>query len=277
MSVCRAILLTFCVFCSAVAFAAGGAATLLVRTDGPDRYADGTAAAAGELYAAVWVADGATCAFLADGTLEESANCRLIGHLRTGFVGCCAREYRWAAGEKMPFAFEFGAAEMRGFDGGRFELHLLDTRTPDGTPTVRTDGAPARIVSSTQIASVTLADVRKGDEVFRLRENPVSVRSALPGNAPRPVITGCKTVTVGGEDCLELTLKRTVHYLDYDLAKGVTPAMADATPDAAERPVGGSATDDPDEPITIRVRTGGAKHGFFRVVRHGSGKGGAAE
>lgn len=277
MSALRSILLTFGVLCAAAAFGAGGAATLLVRTDGPDRYADGTAAAAGELYAAVWVADGATCTFLADGTIGESADCRLIGQLRTGFAGCCAREYRWAAGEKMPFAFEFSAAEMQGFDGGRFELHLLDTRTPDGTPTVRTDGVPARIVSSTPVASVTLADVRKGDEVFRLRENPVSVRSVLPRNAPSPVIAGCRTVTVGGEDYLELTLKRTVHYLDYDLAKGADPSMADATPDAAEAPVSGSAADDPDEPVVIRVRTGGAKHGFFRTMRHGSGKGGAAE
>lgn len=277
MSAWRSILLTLGVICATAAFGAGGAATLLVRTDGPDRYADGTAAAAGELYAAVWVADGATCAFLADGTMEESANCRLIGYLRTGFAGCCAREYRWAVGEKMPFAFEFSAAEMQGFDDGRFELHLLDTRTPDGTPAVRTDGAPARIVASAPIASVTFADVRKGDEVFRLRENPVSVRSALPRNAPQPVITGCRRVTVGGEECLELTLKRTVHYLDYDLVKGATPEMANATPDAAEAPVGGSAADDPDEPITIRVRTGGANHGFFRAVRHGSGKGGVVE
>ena len=276
MNAVRTVLLALGVICTAAAFGATGAATLLVGTDGPDRYADGTAAAAGELYAAVWVADGATCTFLADGTLEESASCRLIGLLRTGFAGCCAREYRWAAGEKMPFAFEFSAAEMQGFDGGRFELHLLDTRTPDGTPTMRTDGAPARIVSSTPVASVTLADVRKGDEVFRLRENPVSVRSALPRNAPSPVITGCRAVAVGGENYLELTLKRTVHYLDYDLAKGADPSMADATPDAAEAPVGGSTADDPDEPVVIRVRTGGATHGFFRAMRHGSGKGGAA-
>ena len=277
MSAFRSILLTLGVLCAAAAFGAGGAVTLLVRTDGPDCYADGTTVAAGELYAAIWVADGATCTFLADGTIVESANCRLIGQFRTGFAGCCAREYSWAAGKKMPFAFEFSAAEMRGFEGGRFVLHLLDTRTPDGTPTVRTDGAPARIVSTTPIASVTLADVRRGDEVFRLRENPVSVRSALPQNAPRPVITGCRPVTVGGEDYLELTLKRTVHYLDYDLTRGVTPDMADAAPDAAEAPVGGSSTDDPEEPVVIRVRTGGATHGFFRAVRHGSGKGGAAE
>ena len=272
MSVVRSILLTLGVLCSAAAFGAGGAATLLLRTEGPDRYADGVAAAAGELYAVTWGMNEGDCAFLADGTFVSTNGSRLVGYVRTSFDGCCAREYRWATGRKMPFALEFTAGEMQGFAGGRFELHLLDTRTTGGVPSVREDAegrlVPARIVSSACVAGATLADIRKGDDVFRLRENPVAAAAALPADAPDPVIAGCRPVTVDGVNYLELTLKRTVHYIDYDFAKGSTPAMADETGDAAKAPVSGSAADDPNEPVKVLVPADGSS-GFFRAIRHG--------
>ena len=114
----------------------------------------------------------------------------------------------------------------------------------------------------------TLADIRKGDDVFRLRENPVAAATALPADAPDPVIAGCRPVTVDGVNYLELTLKRTVHYIDYDFAKGSTPAMADATGDAAKAPVSGSATNYPNEPVKVLVPADGSS-GFFRAIRHG--------
>ena len=272
MSVVRNMLLTLVVLCSAAALGAGSAATLLLKTEGPDRYADGAAAAAGELYAVTWGQAEGDCAFLADGTFVSTNGSRLVGFVRTSFGGCCAREYRWAAGRKMPFALEFTAGEMQGFANGRFELHLLDTRTTGGVPAVREDAegrlVPTRIVSSACVAGATLADIRKGDDVFRIRENPVSAAAALPADAPDPVIVGCRPVTVDGVNYLELTLKRTVRYIDYDFAKGSTPAMADATGDAAKAPVSGSATNDPNEPVKVLVPADGSS-GFFRAIRHG--------
>ena len=273
MSVVRNILLALGVICAAASFGAGSATTLLVKTAGSDRYADGTEVAAGELYAVTWCGKGGGCAFLADGTCVATNGCRLLGYLRTSFAGCCAREYSWAKGRQMPFALEFTAGEMQGFANGSFELHELDTRTPDGTPSVRTDPegrlVPARIASSVCVASAALADIQKGSEVFGIRENRVHAGAALPAETPDPVITGCRPVTVDGVSCLELTLKRTVHYLDYDLAKGSTPAMTDGTGDAAKAPVSGSATDDPDEPVRVLVPMDGSGSGFFRAIRHG--------
>ena len=287
MSVMRNILLTLGVICAAASFGAGSATTLLVKTAGPDLYADGAEVAAGELYAVTWCGKGGGCAFLADGTCVATNGCRLVCCLRTSFAGCCAREYDWAKGRQMPFALEFTAGEMQEFSNGRFELHMLDTRTPDGAPSVREDAegrpVPARIVSSACVASVEYADIVKGDDVFSLRENRVRAVAALPADTPAPVIAGCRPVTVDGVGYLELTLKRTVHYVDYDLAKGSTPAMADETGDAAKAPVSGSAADDPDEPVKVLVPMDGSGSGFFRAIRHGqlprrgAEKGGAAK
>ena len=272
MSIVRNMLLMLVVLCSAASFGAGSAATLLLKTEGPDRYADGAEAAAGELYAVTWGQAEGDCAFLADGTFVSTNGSRLVGYVRTSFGGCCAREYRWAVGRKMPFALEFSAGEMQGFANGRFELHLLDTRTTDGVPSVHEDAeghlVPTRIVSSACVAGATLADIRKGDDVFRIRENPVSAAAALPADAPDPVIVGCRPVTVDGVNYLELTLKRTVQYIDYDFAKGSTPAMADETGDAAKAPVSGSATNDPNEPVKVLVPADDMS-GFFRAIRHG--------
>lgn len=273
MRIVRNIVLMLGLVCAGAALGAGSAATLLLKTVGPDRYADGSEAAPGELYAVTWSADDDACVFLADGSVVTSDGCRLIGFVRTSFAGCCAREYGWARGREMPFALEFTAAEMQGFEDGRFELHLLDTRTPDGAPSVREDDegrlVPARITSSSCVASAALADIRKGDDVFRLRENPAFAVTALPADAPRPVIVGCRQVTVDGVDYLELMLKRTVHYIDYDFSRGSTPTMADETGDAAAAPVSGSVADDPDEPVKVLVPVDGKTSGFFRAIRHG--------
>lgn len=273
MTFLRSLLLMLGAILPIVTSGAGSAATLLMMTEGPDAYSDGAPAVVGELYAVTWSASDGGCAFLADGTCVTTNDCRLLGFVRTSFDGCCAREYAWAPGRRMPFGLELTAAEMQDFADGRFELHLLDTRTPDGLPSVREDAegrlVPARVVSFVCVASAELADIRKGDDVFRLRENRVRAVAALPPDAPDPVISACRPVTVDGVRYLEVTLKRTVHYLDYDLAKGSTPAMADEEDDAAKAPASGSAADDPNEPVRMLVPMDGSERGFFRAIRHG--------
>ena len=137
--------------------------------------------------------------------------------------------------------------------------------------------SPLAEAVSVEITSCTQdADTKRVTVAYTLFDGPAIVTfsltdgsgAALPADTPDPVITGCRPVTVDGINYLELTLKRTVHYLDYDLAKGSTPAMADETGDAAKAPVSGSAADDPNEPVKVLVPADGSS-GFFRAIRHG--------
>ena len=246
-----------------VSCAWGGAtpATITVQSDGPDKYADGADVLVGELYAVVWVANGVTFRFLANGSWNVAEGCELLGLVKTQMAGCCSS---W---DFMPWPFQvpLSAEQMARFGSGRFELHLLDTRRLDKTlaPTEGPDEVPeaTRINLATPVVSVSYADVvANQDHCIRLSEPAVA--ALVPEDAPRPIITSCRLDAERRE--FVLTVKKTVSYLDYNVSQGTTPT-ADDLVGGAVAPVEGVGEA---EEMTIRVPLqGNEKNGFFKVIR----------
>lgn len=253
--------------CLALATSAWGAsspATILVQSEGPDKYADGTDVLVGELYAVVWVADGVTFRFLANGSWDVAEGCELLHLVKTQMAGCCSS---WDF-MNWPFQVQLSADQMSRYGSGRFELHLLDTRRLDKTlaPTEGSDVVPeaTRINLATLVAGVSVADAVanvNGGKCIRLADQP-AVAALVPEDAPRPIITSCRLDVERRE--FVLTVKKTVTYLNYNISQGTTPT-ADDIVGGAVTPVEGAGEA---EEMTIRVPLqGNEKSGFFKVIR----------
>lgn len=250
-----------------------GQVTMFVQSRGEDRYGNGDFAEIGALYAVVWVKDGATFHFQADGSWDVVDGCQLLGIVRTKHAKCCADAWPGFETYQAPYQIQFTSDQMNGFKSGRFELHLLDTRNLDMTPSaVAGDDvrpSPTLINVSTTVASATLADVKAGEsDVFKMMTTPVYDISLVPEETPQPLITSCRLVTEGDAKYFELKVKRTVRYLNYNVARSDEFPVTDRTNNLAQA-INGSPTSNPEEERTIRVPlAGNEKCGFFRVIRH---------
>jgi len=222
------------------------AAILTIGTEGPDRYADGSAVLDGECYALVWrqSATAPFAGFNVDGTLVDPQAARVL---------CCLPS---AEGGRCPVrTYVIDAALLRSCGtGGSFALYLLDSRrwTADGTAVpAGLSGVHGFVLvrETTSIASFQTA--RPVTAAFAASE--------VPSTIPPPRIVGMRVA----DDAVVLTVADTAPALNYNVSAG-DAVSATTVAAAAERPVAGSAA-----PIELRVpRAQFGDKAFFKVVRN---------
>lgn len=245
----------------AAAFAADAAVDdvrLTFYTKGPDTYKDGTTVRDGEFYALVWVAKGAAFrGFNADGTLVAKEGNELIAAVpfaESGHLAFCAKL--------------IAASDMARYEGGAFELVMLDTRNADGTVSAakrvgETGGWELAAVNGYQpIASVTpqAAVLSTALDI----DSPIKIgfASEVPEGTPQPVITSTELRQGPNGREMVIRVKGTAAYLRYTAA-AVGPGGA-ASGAAEATSANGSA--DPDAEIEIVIPATG-KSGLFSVIR----------
>ncbi len=228
---------------------------VLFNTKGPDTYKDGSAVLDGEFYALVWSPAGMVFGgFKADGSLVNEAD-ELVAAVP------------FAKGGRLPLTKkQVSAADVAHYAAGSFAVILLDTRKADGTlaEAAEVDGkkAPAA-VNGWETAEVASA----GDAaLYAALDVPAGIRlenaSAIPDDAPKPVITGVRKEG----DFLILTVKGTAAYLRYNIAGGETPDAIGSEGKAAAA-ADGAADEDTEIELKVPVDAN-AKSGFFKVIRN---------
>jgi hypothetical protein len=154
--------------------------SITMSTQGPDRYADGTAVAAGETYLLVYVNEGATFGGVCtDGTLVDAANNRIVTTSQATAASKCAFK-----------AIQYAAADFP--VGGTWVIVLLDTRTAGGAPGgLVAAHSPANAQSSASSRDLALgtlsAPAANGTGLSAGSE------TASPAGTPAPVITAVRT------------------------------------------------------------------------------------
>ncbi len=220
-------------------------------TKGPDTYTDNTPVLDGEFYALVW-SPAEFGGFAADGSLVNEAD-ELIAALPLA-----------KGGRLTPVVLELPKSEAAAYGEGSFSVVLLDTRKADGSlaDPVGEEGAkkPASVNSCVTTATVGVEEA-VASAVLGL-DSPVKLTlpSALPADAPKPVITAVRKEG----DSLVLTVKGTAAYLKYNVAGGVTPD-AIGSEGKAEAPKDGAAT--AEDTIELKVPAKG-NSGFYKVIRN---------
>ncbi len=233
---------------SAAACFAGAQNDLRVTfsTRGPDKYADGSIVLDGEFYALVWTPTEFQ-GFNADGS-TVSKDDEVIATVP------------FAKGGRLPLTLaEIDAADASKYEEGAFSVLLLDTRNAAGE--VEADAkAPSAVNGYVTTATVSLEEAAASASLGVASPVQVSVASAVPADAPKPVITGVKK----DGKYLILTVKGTAAYLRYNVAGGATPD-AIVTTGAAEAPKDGAATTE--DTIELKVPAEG-NSGFYKVIRN---------
>lgn len=225
-------------------FADQGSVMLTISTKGPDCYADGTPVQDGERYAIVWTRSGATFAGITvDGKAAgDPADNEVVT------VKKCAKD-----GHCIEFVYEIPANKVSQYVGkGTFSVHLLDTRTADGTPGGKKVGVNgfSDSQSNSRSADSMLQSVTASEA------NHAAVASILPDSIAAPKI---KSIEVKN-GIVRLTVEKTSKLLRYGVSSGDTPATlaADATFPKKD------GNDDADIVIEAPAKGSG---GFFKVGR----------
>lgn len=215
-------------------------------TRGTDKYADGSIVLDGEFYALVW-SPAEFQGFKADGSTVSEAD-EVIATVP------------FAKGGRLPLTLaEIDAADASKYEDGAFSVLLLDTRNAAGE--VEADAkAPSAVNGYATTATVTLEEAAASASLGVASPVQVSVASAVPADAPKPVITGVKK----DGKYLILTVKGTAAYLRYNVAGGATPDAVKET-GKADAPKDGAAT--ADDTIELKVPAEG-NSGFYKVIRN---------
>ena len=232
---------------------------LTFYTKGPDTYKDGTAVKDGEFYALVWVAKGAAFqGFSADGTLVAKEGNELIAAVpfaENGHLAFCAKL--------------IAASDMARYEGGTFELVMLDTRNADGTVSaakrVGDTGAweLAAVNGYQPIASVTPQAAFLSTALDIASPIRIASVSAVPADAPQPVITSTKMRRGPNGPEMVIRVKGTAAYLRYTAAAVGLGGTAEAPAEGATA-ANGSADPDGEIEIVIPAKD---KSGYFGIVR----------
>ena len=209
-------------FCAVAGLAFGALADdglkLKFSSTGPDKYADGTVVMDGEVYALVWVKEGASFAGIkADGSLVDTANNALMVAAPIAKNGRCP-------------TVVFFVDEADAKTGGSYQVFLLDTRVSvaDAAGNVKiapagvaSDGSLKVVKSSAAVAEATtdLASTEKAAAV----SGDAMAAAAIPEDIPVPRISAVSVV--GGK--VVVSVADTVPYLQYPVSGGKTPAKVD--------------------------------------------------
>ena len=237
----------FAVAAAGAAFAGAdqGAVNLSVSTQGPDYYADGkTLVVDGESYALVWTRTGATFAGITvEGKAVGSQDDNHVIAISDGLAkdGHCPR---WNLALPATMANRYVGK-------GAFSVHLLDTRTADGTPGGKNAGLNAHGSSQTfnLSAGVTVQTVASG---ATSAENATVVPDTI--SAPK-----IKSIEVK-DGVVRLTVEKTSKLLRYGVSSGKNPAVLAADTSFPRK----DGNDDAD--IMIEAPAKGASE-FFKVGR----------
>lgn len=217
-------------------------------TKGPDLYGDGTVVQDGEIYAFVWVAEGAEFQGVnSDGTLVDPVNNKIIRQYAAAKDGHC---------QLCAFPLDDGDQDLV----GTFSVYLFDTRVTaqDGTSEVAKKDDTDKYVS--------LNSVQKVDAVIsKTKDNYIPEEGALTGanaiasiideaNLPKPTIKGFDPATG------DILVGDAVQGIRYAVSAGTTPTASDVVlaNGVSGRADGGDITLTVSEP---------AKYNFFKVVR----------
>jgi len=215
-------------------------------TQGPDKYADGTEVLDGEFYALVW-SPTAFAGFKADGTTVNPAD-EVIATVP------------FAKGGRLPLTLaEIDAELAPKYEEGAFSVLLLDTRNAAGEVAAGVK-EPSSVNGYVTTATVTLEEAAASASLGVDSAVTVAVASAVPADAPKPVITAVRKEG----DSLVLTVKGTAAYLKYNVAGGATPD-AIGSEGKAEAPKDGAAT--AEDTIELKVPAKG-NSGFYKVIRN---------
>ncbi len=241
-------------FCAVAGVALGALASdglkLKFSSTGPDKYADGSVVLDGEVYALVWVKDGAQFGGInADGTLVDPTNNALLLAAPMARNGRCP-------------TVVFIVDEKDAKEGGSYQVFLLDTRVSkadaEGNVTtslagLSSDGTPKAVKASALVAE---ASQNLADAVSAAAAGGAGMSAAsLPANVPTPEISAFRVE--GSKVIVEVT--GTVPYLQYTVSGGKTPASIDQS-DLA------SALNGDADGITLYVNDP-AENRFFKVIQ----------
>ena len=242
----KKLIAVFALLASVCAFGAIDDTIIVIETQGPDKYADGTTVLDGERYAIVWSADE-FAGFKADGSLVND---------KDAVLGIVSR----AKDGKCPiFAFAVASQYIR--QGGTISVWLLDTRIFDAEAKVTF----AKATSTTKVEAITAAakveatiDVQKGGAMVAeaqtgLQAQPGAV--AMPTDVPAPKITGFTM----DDNFVYLQVEGTRPYLRYGVAAGSTPGAL--VPGAEQASPSGDAA----KTITVIAPKNG-DNGVFQVT-----------
>lgn len=224
--------------------------TLTFSTQGPDTYDGKTVVQDGECYALCWTKAGSEfVGIAADGTAVDADNNAVVLVAPVAKDGHCPTVF-----------FQIDSAVASQYDGGEFEIYLLDTRVigKDGSYNVgglASNGKPVAINGFGKVATAAAAKgapaVADGDQAA------IETASAAPANAPAPRIKAMKVI--GGK--VFLTVENTLPCLQYNVAGGET--VQDISGKKAEAPANGKAGED--IILVAPVENGSA---FFKVIRN---------
>lgn len=243
----KKLIAVFALLASVCAFGAIDDTIIVIETQGPDKYADGTTVLDGERYAIVWSADE-FAGFKADGSLVND---------KDAVLGIVSR----AKDGKCPiFAFAVASQYIR--QGGTISVWLLDTRVFDAEEKV----SFAKATSTTKVEAITAAakveatiDVQKGGAMVAEAQTGLQAESGavtMPTDVPAPKITGFTM----DDNFVYVQVEGTQPFLRYGIAAGSTP---DALVPGAEKT---SPSGDAAKSITVITPKKGDT-GFFQVNR----------
>lgn len=196
-------------------FASQGSVLLTISTKGPDCYADDTPVQDGERYAVVWTRSGATFSGITvQGTAAgDPADNEVLTVKKAAENGHCKE-----------FIYEIPEGKVSNYVGkGTFSVHLLDTRTAEGTPGGKKVGVNG--------FSDSQSDSRSADSMLQSVStsgaNHAAVASIIPDSIAAPKI---KSIEVKN-GIVRLTVEKTSKLLRYGVSSGDDPATlaADAT------------------------------------------------
>ncbi len=230
---------------------------VIFSSTGPDCYADGAPASKGEVYALVWVADGAPFeGFNADGTVVNTTTSRLIDAYAIATGG--------ESSHCPPVMYFLDGANVGLDETGDFSVYLLDTRTfnTDGTAATVNGVDKSNGLKFTTLNSYSLAAAKIEGAGAKTLGEGLAATAAVESdvqNAPNPKITDMN-LTADGK--VEVVIEDTVPYLRYTISAGKTPKAEDQK-DLADG-IYGAANET--EPITLTSGNIG-EYRFFKVVR----------
>jgi len=243
------------------AFAAANDTLITFSTPGPDRYADGTTVRDGECYALVWTKTGATFAGVtADGKAVDPATSAVLVVAPLAKGGRCPT-----------VVFELDAELAEVYRNGSYGIYLLDTRLANGqVGGVNAEGVPRAVNGYGKVDAEDQcqknASTAQTTQTFQATKSPVCVTtaSALPADAPKPLITAIRVVG----DKVFLTVRNTIPCLQYAAKEVLQFGGAGETSGSASQTCQTSVqgAEKPDDEITVIAPKNG-ESGFFAVGR----------
>lgn len=235
---------------------------VIFSSTGPDKYADGTPALEGEVYALVWVADGATFEGLkADGTVINPAVNKLVSAAAIATGG--------EDSHCPPVMYLLTDGNVDLASSGSFEVYLLDTRKASqqagGTTRLEATGVGSDFdFAAINNYSLAKADVKKGESILLTDEEAIAEAKAqstvIPyeGEIPMPCI---QSVQIEGAR-VTIKVTNTIPQILYGISAGDELTNMSKT----NIVMGINGAVNPNDPLIFDIPNA-KENRFFKVIR----------